>query len=56
MNNKCCVNCKSYNIKQVDITTRGSFKLIAKSDKFSIAPPSTNINKYVCLECGCVSL
>ena len=43
-------------MKKVEITTRGSFDVIEESKGFSLSPVTSHINKYVCLNCGYISL
>lgn len=56
MKEKRCANCKSENFIEVDITTRGAFTLVPKSNKCKIMPVSSQIKKYLCLDCGYISL
>ena len=53
---KLCNACKSENIKEIEIVTRGAFTAIEVSNGISLNPKSSKINKYVCLDCGCINL
>lgn len=51
-----CIACQSEQLKEVNIVTKGAFTVIEKENKFSINPTSSKIIKYVCLDCGYISL
>jgi len=54
--NKKCIACQSEELKEVNIVTKGAFTVIDNGNKFSMNPPSSKIIKYVCLDCGYISL
>lgn len=53
---KKCAACGSFNTKKVEIVTRGAFTLTKEVKGIDLSPVSTKINKYVCLDCGYISL
>lgn len=53
---KKCSVCKSQNIKEIEIVTRGAFTAIEIQEVVSFNPKSTKIKKYLCLDCGCINL
>ena len=53
---KKCSICKLDNMKEIEITTRGAFKVIEIPKGITINPKSSKIKKYLCLECGYIDL
>ncbi|MBB6623690.1 hypothetical protein H7E67_09630 [Clostridium gasigenes] len=53
---KICSVCKSANIKEVEIVTRGAFTVIELTKKAVIMPKSSIIEKKLCLDCGHIDL
>jgi len=53
---KKCIACQSEKLKEVDIITKGAFRLIEDRNKFSINPQTSKIIKLVCLNCGFINL
>lgn len=53
---KKCSVCKSENIKEIEIVTRGAFTAIEIQEGLSFNPKSSKIKKYLCLNCGYINL
>lgn len=51
-----CSVCKSDNLKEVEISLRGDFTIVEKTNKIKILPKSSKILKMLCLECGYINL
>ncbi|KLE16280.1 hypothetical protein [Clostridium sp. C8] len=53
---KICSVCKSEDIKEIEIVTKGAFTAIEIPKKIEVSPKSLKIKKYLCLNCGYISL